>query len=208
MQKFKLIFLLAIFFVMNCTTMLHATPPSDWKRLQNEASWIQYGFRLGVNISLDSKYSETDHLDKLLSAEFGAFSRFGKIVYSEIGFGYMFHKGTYMTAHVTSGGYERIESRYLQIPMKAVAYLPVSQKIAFLPNLGVIYQPLVHVTKNDSGYNKSSITNHSFVLHAGLGLKIHFVTIDFAYRKNLTPFFKDRKSLKPSFMTIMIGFQF
>ena len=93
MRKIRIILLFVVALVASGSAAV-AAPPSDWSRLVKEASWLQYGFRLGVNISLESKYSETDKLDKLLSAEFGAFARFGKIVYGEIGFGYMFHKGT------------------------------------------------------------------------------------------------------------------
>ncbi|MBP5710694.1 MAG: outer membrane beta-barrel protein [Bacteroidales bacterium] len=207
MRKIRIILLFVVALMASGSAAV-AAPPSDWSRLVKEASWLQYGFRLGVNISLESKYSETDKLDKLLSAEFGAFARFGKIVYGEIGFGYMFHKGTYETAILPAAGTERVESRFLQIPIKAVAYLPVSNKVAFLPNFGVAYQPLIHVTKNSIGYDKSSINPHSFIFMAGTGLKIHFVTIDLAYKKNLTSFFKDRKSAKPSFFSIMLGFQF
>lgn len=205
----KLILLLHVFLVMNIVDVTSAvlpSPPSDWKRLQNETSWLQYGFRLGFNIALELKYSETDKLDKSLSAEFGAYARFGKIVYGEIGFGYMFQKGTFESQLLSAT--ERVETRYLQIPLKAVAFLPINKKIAFTPNVGLIYQPLIHVTKNGLDYNKSSIRNNSFAFVGGVGMKIHFITIDVAYRKNLTTFFKDRGSAKPSFFSIMIGFQF
>lgn len=181
--------------------------PSSYKNSWSEVNWYQYGFRVGLNFSLNSEYSATDQLDKMLSAEFQGFVRFGKIIYAEIGLGYMFQKGTYEVPFGDNLTEERIETRYLQIPLKAVAYLPLSQKVAFTPNLGVIYQPLIQVTKNTIGYSKDNISKNPLLFTAGIGLKIHFVTVDVAYQKSFTSFFSDRTSTKPDFINVKLGFQ-
>lgn len=199
-----IIFLLLFIFSDGILLGVPNPSPNGTKR-SHDISWIQYGFRIGYNFALDSKYSATDVLSQSQSAEFGGYIRLGKIIYGEIGLGYMFHKGTYDTQLIQN---ERIETRYLQIPLKVVGYLPLGEKFALTPNIGVIYQPLLKVTKNEIDYNRSTLTNQQFYFTGGLGLKIKFVTVDVAYRKAFCPFFSDKASKKNSFCNVSLGFQF
>jgi len=176
---------------------------------RRELSWMQLGFRIGYNISLTDQYSPTDEMKNLFSAEFGAFARFGKYVYAEVGIGYLFHKGHYTSNFpIPPVSNEIVETRFLQIPLKAVGYIPLKEKFAIFPAVGVLYQPLIQVSENYIGYSKKNITNHQFLFTASLGVRISYFTLEVAYRKSITPFFSDRTSGKPSYISIMAGFMF
>lgn len=205
-MKKRLLLILTTFILGLSSIVAH---PKDVNRqCGNSPSWLQYGFKIGANLGITSQYSETDKLKKLISAEFGAYARFGKHVYGEIGFGYTFHKGTYECPEMPAiESSERVESRFLQIPVKAVGHIVLGKKIALQPNLGILYQPLIQVTKNEINYNKNTISRHQLLWTAGLGVKIHFVTVDLAYKKNFTPFFSQKKSAKPDYFNIQLGFQ-
>lgn len=181
--------------------------------LTNERSDIlQFGFRLGTDLSLTSRQlSDYDHLSSLFSGTFGFFMRAGyRYIYGEFGLNYMFFKGGYesLITDLSPTGAETVESRYLQVPLKVVGQIAVGKKFAFLPNAGFLYQPLIHTTKNDINYGKKNLCRHQFLFTAGLGIRIKFVTIDVAYKQSLKPFFSDRSSIKPSFLNILLGFQF
>src|SRR5574344_1777894 len=114
---------------------------------------LQYGFRLGTDLSLTSKQlSEFDHLNGLFSGTFGFFIRGGyKYMYGELGLYYMCFKGRYDAYSLIDKeliGTETVESRYLQIPIKAVGQIDVQRKRYFLPNIGIIYQPLTCHSNN------------------------------------------------------------
>ncbi|MEG1555576.1 MAG: hypothetical protein RR356_02480 [Bacteroidales bacterium] len=188
---------------------------SAWPKYKPSAhdSWYQYGFRLGFNFPLNRDYSKEDQLTKLFSGEFGVYFRAGKYVYGEIGMGYMFHKGTYYTemdtnSSVVYSGKNIVETRYLQIPIKAVGYIPFKKNFAFQPSIGIIYQPLIQVAKNNIGYTRDNITRHQFLFTGGVGFKLYFVTIDISYRQMLRNFFSDKPSNKPKYLNLQIGFQF
>lgn len=205
-MKKTLLFILSAVMLSLCPTPTYSS--EDEGKKKDDASWLQYGFKIGANLEITSQYSETDHLKKLVSGEFLGYARFGKYVYGEIGFGYTFHKGTYECPEVPAmESSERVESRFLQIPVKAVGHIVLGKKVALQPQLGLLYQPLIQVTKNEINYNKNTISRHQLLWTAGLGVKIHFVTIDLAYKKNFTPFFSQKKSAKPDYFNIQLGFQ-
>lgn len=174
---------------------------------RTELSWMQLGFRVGCNISLTDRYSPTDEMKNLFSAEFGAYARFGKYVFAEVGIGYLFHKGHYTSNFpIPPVSNEIVETRFLQMPLKAVGYIELKKKFALFPAVGVLYQPLIQVSENYIGYSKKNISNHQFLFTASLGFRVSFFTLEAAYRKSIIPFFSDRISGKPSYISIMAGF--
>jgi hypothetical protein len=181
--------------------------------LDTDPDIIQYGFKLGTDLSLTSRQlSDYDHLNGLLSGTFGFYFRAGyEFIFGEIGLSYMFFKGRY-DAYTPDGGTllgtETVESRYLQIPLKVVGQISLGKKFAFLPNAGFLYQPLIQNSKNDINYGKNNLTAHQFLFTAGMGIRIKFLTFDVTFKQSLKPFFADRPSIKPSFLNLMVGFHF
>lgn len=183
--------------------------PGELSSQKSSISWLQLGFRVGYNFSLLDKYAPTDEMTKLFSGEFGAFVRLGKFVYFETGIGYFFHKGHYASTYITPPlSNEVVETRFLQIPLKAVGCIGLKNKFAFFPAAGVLYQPLIQVSKNYISYSKDNISPHQFLFSASIGVRISFFYAEIGYRKSLTPFFSDRKSNKPSYLSLMLGFMF
>lgn len=177
-------------------------------------SYLQYGFHLGTDLMLSGRQlSSFDNLENLLSGIFGFFVRGGyQYIFGELGFHYMFFKGYYNVSTLDGIplGAETVESRYLQIPFKIVGYIPVGKRnmCAFLPHVGISYQPLIHVTTNDINYGKHNLTPHQFLYQAGLGFRVKFFNVEVAWKKSIKPFYCDRTSLKPSYLNILVGFQF
>ncbi len=171
--------------------------------------WLQLGFRIGYNFSLMNNYSATDEMKKLFCGEFNTFVRFGKHVYFETGIGYFFHKGHYNTSFIDPPvSNEIVETRFLQVPMKVVGFYGFKEKYGLFTTVGALYQPLIQVSKNYIDYSLENITRHQFLFSTSIGTRISFLTIEVGYRKLLTPFFTDRKSNKPDFLSLMIGFMF
>ncbi len=173
--------------------------------------YLQYGVRIGTDINLSSKWiSDLDYQKRHLSAQFGFYVRGGyRFIFAETGLEYTFHKCFYETW--TPDGLpiasETVESRYLQIPLKAVGLIKAGNICAFLPYAGIIYKPLIHCSKNDINYGKATLTRHQCQFTAGLELRIKFVTIGAGYQYNLMPFFSDRKSVRQQFLSINLGVQ-
>lgn len=197
------------------TAVLTPLPQSSLS-IQNQGldDYLQYGFHLGTDLTVSTRQlSDYDKLENLLSGTFGFFVRGGyRYIFGELGFNYMFYKGYYdvKTLELKPLGVETVESRYLQIPLKVVGYLPVGQKkvCAFMPHVGIMYQPLIHVTKNDINYGKHNLTRHQFLYQAGLGFRAKFFNVEVAWKKAIKPFYSDRESVKQSYVNIMVGFQF
>lgn len=218
MNFLRSVLLVVVFFLAMIFSVRAAAPDSLLWRVgqgsvvaKESPSIVQFGVRVGVNVKVgDFKYSARDLLKRLSSAEFGAFVRVGKHVYVETGLSYMFHKGTYSSvisdtlAPVT----ERVETRYLQVPLKLVGYIPLGKQFALLPHAGVIYQPLIGVTKNDIGFKKENISQHQLLFSGGIGAKLSFVLVEVAYKRSFFSFFSDRKSANPSFIAFTLGVQF
>lgn len=186
------------------------TPKMSWETTKDLDNYLQYGFHIGTDIPLDSRYlSGYDHLNGILAGSFGFYARGGyKFIFGEVGLGYMFYKGRYEARNTTSNiliGTETVESRYLQIPVKVVGNIGLGKECFLLPNTGFVYQPLIHCTKNDISYGKDNLMRHQFLYHAGLAFRVKFFTVELAYKKSLRPFFTDRTSIKQSYFSIYLG---
>lgn len=192
------------FLILICCTLCTLNA----QRYFHDQPSVMYGFKIGYNLPFQKQYSFSDTLTNSISAEFGAFFRAGKYVYGEIGFNYMFHKTTFNTFMDGAPIDAFAELRYLQIPIKALAYLPVGDEVAFMPNVGIIYQPLVALKNNDSFYNKSTIQTHQFVFTAGLGFRFHFFSLELNYRHLLRDFYVKKPGKRPNFLNFVLGFQF
>ena len=173
--------------------------------------YLQYGIRIGTDLNLSSKWlSERDHFKTHLSAMFGFYVRGGyKFIFAETGLEYIFHKCHYdtWTAEGRLYGDETVESRYLQIPVKVVGQIKAGKICALLPYAGIVYKPLIHCSKNDIGYGKTTLTRHQCQVTAGLDFRIMFFTVGVGYKYNLLPAFSDRKSIRQQFLTITLGVQ-
>lgn len=178
---------------------------------ERKPSFMQYGFRLGANIPLSKSITENLAAKKIFSGEFGIFVRFGKYVYGETGFGYLFQKNTFEVAPDTSsyiGGFDEIvELRYLQIPLRAVGDITLSENVSLQPHVGVLYQPLIQVTDNYINQHKDNLTRHLFLFTGGIGIKVYFMTFDLSFRQSFQTYFNGRSSKKQSFINLLIGFQ-
>lgn len=178
-----------------------------------EVNWCQWGFQIGANFT--NKHNLTTDLNSepqyklhgLFCGEFGAYFRAGKYVFGEIGLGYQFQKTKFLTSYDYFNEISVVELRYLQIPVKAVGYLPVSDLIALTAHAGVIYQPLIQITDNLINITKRNVRHNMWYFTTGLGIKIHFITIDFAYRKAISSYFSTIPSSKDSYFTVQIGVQ-
>lgn len=218
MKSKNLLFLVSFPLLFTFSITLKAGEPYQlaWQA-QNKAAkavsedYLHYGLRLGTHILLSSKQlSECDHLNSFYSGMFGFYVRGGyHYIYGELGLHYIFYKGRYEVQN--ADGYlfpnETVESRYLQVPVKLVGRIQVNKIFSILPNVGVLYQPLIHVSKNDISYGKQNLQNHPFSFTAGLGVKIKFFTIDVGYVKDLKPYYANKSSQKPSYLHIALGVQ-
>lgn len=169
---------------------------------------FMYGFRLAYNVPFEKQYSTHDFLSESVYTEFGAFFRTGKYVYGEVGINYSFHKTTFNSTITDTIVDAFAELRYIQIPIRVLGYLPIGNEMAFTPNVGVIYQPLVAVKNNDAFYQRDAIQKHQFLFSAGLGFRFHFLSLELNYRKMLRNFYNDRDGKKPNYLNITLGFQF
>ena len=215
MQHKKRLFLIITYSLLTIifcnTTTLSAQNFYDKYRI----SWWQWGFKIGANFTGKHVIAQEDlsaglyeyKLNGLFCGEFSAYFRAGKYVFGEIGFGYQFQKTRFKTTMPVSEETMPVELRYLQIPIRAVAYLPVSQLVTLMPSVGIIYQPLIQVTENQIALSKDNIRRHACYWSAGAGIKIHFITIDLAYRKSFLSYFSDRKSTKEGYFNVQIGVQ-
>lgn len=180
--------------------------------VHGQRGWYQVGFKIGANMPVVRDYSiDGDYLQGLGSADFNAFFRAGKYIYGEVGLGYTFLKGTYSKSDASgTPQYENelVETRYLQIPVKIVGYLPLGKTLALMPHVGIIYQPLLHVTDNEINFSKTTIDKNMTLLTTGLDLKIGFIVFGANYRYSFRNFFKDKDGKTPQFVNICAGFQF
>lgn len=205
----------------NGDSLRHALPiPSPMSgqkiQLQNKEleTYLHIGFRLGTDFVISNRQlSNFDKLENVFSGTFGFFARGGyQHVFGELGLQYMFFKGHYEAYTLDSVfmGRETVESRYLQIPLRVIGYFPVGQRkiVALMPHIGIMYQPLIHVTNNDIKYSKHNLMQHQFLYQAGFGCRIKFFTVEVAWKRAIRPFFQDRTSVKQSYINLMVGFQF
>lgn len=171
-------------------------------------NWYQVGFKIGTSFPISRNYSlEGDRLTGLLDGEFNVFFRAGKIIYGEVGIGYAFYKGDFTNDNVGFSNV-RVETRHLQLPVKAVANLKLGKSVTFLPFVGIIYQPVLKVTDNGIGYDKKSINTNQTLLTGGIDLKFGPIILGANYRCSLKPFFRYKEGAKFQYINICAGFQF
>lgn len=172
---------------------------------------FRYGFRIGAAIPFSKQFSTEWTAKRVLAADFGIFVKIGKYVFADIGFGYAFQKNRFAVPK-DSTRYdnfdETVELRYLQIPLKLSGEIALGETVMLQPHAGLIYQPLIHVTKNVLNFTKKTLINQHFLLTAGLGLKVRFITLDIAYRYSFRPYVKNDTYGKGSALHIAVGFQF
>ena len=98
-----------------------------------------------------------------------------------------------------------VETRHLVIPIKAVGDVPITKTIRFMPQVGVSYQPLLKVTENILGYDKTNIENHPTLLTAGFDFRFGFITLGVDYRYSIHHFFKGVDGQRPQYIGINAG---
>ncbi len=175
-------------------------------------NWYQIGFKISASFPTNRMYSlEGDYLASLANADFGAFFRAGQYVYGEIGIGYAFYKGDYdctLSDGTTLFEDERVELRYLQIPIKAVGDVKLTKSLSLLPFAGIVWQPLLKVTGNNIGYNKNTLKNNSVLFTTGFDFKVGPIVLGVNYRYSLTRFFQNKDGKHPQYVNACVGFQF
>jgi len=169
-------------------------------------NWYQFGFRVSTQIPLVRAYSYEDYLSNVRTPHFGVYFRAGKYVYGEIGLGYQYFKGRYeVNMHNGETKNDLVETRYLVIPIKAVGDVPIAKKISFMPQVGILYEPLLKVTENILGYDKTNIESQWVLLTAGFDFRFGFITVGADYRYSFQHFFKNKPGRKPQFAGITLG---
>ena len=169
-------------------------------------NWYQDGFRVSTQIPLVRAYSYEDYLSNVRTPHFGVYFRAGRYVYGEIGIGYQYFKGRYyVNLHNGESMEDLVETRYLVIPIKAVGNVEISKKIAFLPQVGILYQPLLKVTDNILGYSKDNIENQWVLFTAGFDFRFGFITLGADYRYSFQHFFRNKDGRKPQYAGITVG---
>lgn len=179
--------------------------------ITNAQKLYHVGFKISTSFSINDDYSVTGvQLTGLKCADFGVFARVGKFVYAELGLGYGFYKGTYTqeTGGITLYNNEMVETRHLQIPIKAVGYVPLGKSCAFEPYAGIIYQPLLKVTQNNINFSKNNIEKNQTLLTAGFDMKLGFILLGVNYRYSFQHFFQKIDGKHPQYVNICAGFQF
>ena len=105
--------------------------------------WYQIGFKIGTQFPIAHNYTDVDYLTGTRTVHFGGYFRAGKYVYGEIGFGYQYFKNRFrVTLPDGSTPDDLVENRYLVIPVKVVGDVRITDKISFMPQVGISYQPL------------------------------------------------------------------
>lgn len=169
-------------------------------------NWYQVGFRVSTQFPLVRAYSNEDYLSNLRTPHFGAYFRAGRYVYGEIGLGYQYFKGRFeVNLHNGESINDLVETRYLVIPIKAVGDVPITKKISFMPQVGISYQPLLKVTENILGYDKTNIESQWVLFTAGFDFRFGFITIGADYRLSLQHYFRNKDGRRPQYAGITAG---
>ena len=168
--------------------------------------WYQVGFRVSTQVPLVRAYSDADYLSTLRTPHFGLYFRAGKYVYGEVGIGYQYFKSRFeVTMEDGSKANDLVETRYLVIPIKAVGDVEITQKIRFMPHVGILYQPLLKVLDNNIGYSKDNIENHWVLLTTGFDFRLGFVTLGVDYRYSFQKYFPGKDGRNPQYVGITVG---
>ena len=81
-------------------------------------------------------------------------------------------------------------------------------RFAFLPAVGIIYQPILKVTDNNINYNKKTINTNQTLLVAGFDFKFGPIVLGANYRYSFKPFFRELDGAHFQYINICAGFQF
>ncbi len=174
-------------------------------KAQNYSNWYQAGFKISMNVPLNRTYATDIELSTLKNMHFNSFFRAGKYVFGEVGLGYHFFKAQY---NFLNDSQSLLETRYLTIPIKVVGELKFSKSVSFLPQVGIIYQPLIHCAGDLIRFDKTMVENHWTLLTAGFDLRFGFIILGVDYRYSFQNFFRNNPGIKPQFVNICIGAQF
>ena len=173
--------------------------------------WYQYGFKIGTSFPITREYSAAgDYLGGLKNADFSVFFRAGKYVFGEVGLGYVFYKGEYdfyISDTTTLFRDQQVTAHCLQIPVKVVGNVPLSRSVTFLPQAGIIYQPLLKVSDNSINYTKQTLTNNTVLVTAGFDLKFGPIVLGVSYRYSIQNFFQNKEGKHPQYINICAGVQ-
>lgn len=179
-------------------------------RWRPNESLYRAGFRIGINFPLTHQFSDEWTSTRIFSPDFGGYFRVGKIVFGEIGIGYTFQKNRFAVDQ-GSGQYDKydeiVETRFLQIPLKVLAEFRLGDIFSLQPSVGCIYQPLLQVNKNVLNFSKSNLTNHHFILTAGVGFTVYFVSFEFSFRHFLRNWVPESSIKRQSALHFSLGFQ-
>lgn len=171
--------------------------------------WYQIGFKIGTQFPIAHNYTDVDYLTGTRTVHFGGYFRAGKYVYGEIGFGYQYFKNRFrVTLPDGSTPDDLVENRYLVIPVKVVGDVKITEKISFMPQVGISYQPLLKVTENTLGYSKENIEKNWTLLTAGFDMKFGFITLGVDYRYSFQHFFRNKEGQRPQYIGISAGVTF
>ncbi len=169
-------------------------------------NWYQIGLRVSTQIPLVREYSDVDYLSTLRTPHVGVYFRAGKYVYGEVGIGYQYFRSRFdVTLSDGTEFSDMIQTHYLVLPFKAVGEVPITKKIAFLPYVGVLYQPLLKVSENVLGYDKTNIENQWALLTAGFDFRLGFITLGVDYRYSFQNYFTSKEGRKPQYIGISLG---
>jgi hypothetical protein len=169
-------------------------------------NWYQIGLRVSTQIPLVREYSDVDYLSTLRTPHVGVYFRAGKYVYGEVGIGYQYFRSRFdVTLSDGTEFSDMIQTHYLVLPFKAVGEVPITKKIAFLPYVGVLYQPLLKVSENVLGYDKTNIENQWALLTAGFDFRLGFITLGVDYRYSFQNYFTNKEGRKPQYIGISLG---
>ena len=172
----------------------------------NAQNWYQLGLKISTQIPLVRAYSDVDYLSTLRTPNVGFYFRGGKYVYGEIGIGYQYFRSRFdVTQPDGSVVSDMVQTHYLVIPIKAVGEVTINKTISFLPFVGVIYQPLLKVSDNILGYNKTNIESQWALLTAGFDFRFGFITLGADYRYSFQNYFRNKSGRKPQYIGISAG---
>lgn len=148
-------------------------------------TFFKYGFKAAYNVPLEADYSMIPG-KRSMSAEVGFFGRVGGQFSGEIGLDFYFNKRyfTNTSPFLTS----IIETRFIQIPVRARIEFPTKKNQEIHAVAGMIYQQLISLSENNVGYNKKVITKSPFLLTFGIGYTYQFLSFEINYRYFLLNF--------------------
>ena len=69
----------------------------------------------------------------------------------------------------------------------------------------MLYQPLLKVSENVLGYDKTNIENHWALLTAGFDFRLGFITLGVDYRYSFQNYFTNKEGRKPQYIGISLG---